>query len=103
MKLEKGKIKYLIPTPTLCPDCRNQRRLTWRNDRKLYKRKCGITEKSIISIFSPDKDFIVYDLDFWWSDNWKIENYFLEIDFKKSFFSQFEELLKIVPKRALVK
>ncbi len=101
--LWNGKVKYLIPAPTLCPECRNQRRLAWRNDRNLYKRKCDITGKSIISIFSPDKPFIVYDLDFWWSDEWKVENYFLEIDFEKSFFKQFEELLKIVPKRALVK
>jgi hypothetical protein len=35
--------KYSIPTPTLCPDCRQQRRLTFRNERKLYKRKCDAT------------------------------------------------------------
>ncbi|NUJ97999.1 hypothetical protein HGA92_04410 [Candidatus Gracilibacteria bacterium] len=101
--LENGKIKYLIPSPTLCPDCRNQRRLSWRNDRNLYKRECNKIKKTIISIFSPDKNFTVYDLDFWWSDNWKIEDYFLKINFEKSFFAQFKELLKVVPKRALVK
>jgi len=31
--------KYSIPTPKLCPDCRQQRRLTFRNERSLYKRK----------------------------------------------------------------
>jgi Zn ribbon nucleic-acid-binding protein len=35
--------KYLIPSPTFCPDCRQQRRLTFRNERKLYKRKCDAT------------------------------------------------------------
>ncbi|MBP9812796.1 hypothetical protein KBC86_05410, partial [Candidatus Gracilibacteria bacterium] len=29
--------KYQIPSPTLCPDCRQQRKLVWRNERKLYK------------------------------------------------------------------
>jgi len=35
--------KYLIPSPTLCPDCRHQRRLSFRNERNLYKRKCDAT------------------------------------------------------------
>jgi hypothetical protein len=30
--------KYLIPFPTLCPFCRDQRRLSFRNERFLYKR-----------------------------------------------------------------
>ena len=42
--------KYTIPTPTLCPDCRQQRRLSFRNDRKLYKGNCYITWKSFISM-----------------------------------------------------
>jgi Zn ribbon nucleic-acid-binding protein len=32
--------KYSIPSPTLCPDCRQQRRLSFRNERSLYKRNC---------------------------------------------------------------
>ncbi|MBU0627024.1 hypothetical protein KKG31_00015 [Patescibacteria group bacterium] len=35
--------KYLIPAPTLCPDCRQQRRISFRNERSLYKRKCDLT------------------------------------------------------------
>ena len=73
--LENGKIKYLIPTPTFCPDCRQQRRLTWRNERKLYKRKCDASGKEIISIYSPDKNYKVYNQDFWWSDSWKALSY----------------------------
>jgi uncharacterized protein YbaR (Trm112 family) len=62
--------KYSIPTPTLCPDCRQQRRLSFRNERKLYKRNCDATGKSIISIYSPDKPYKVYNQDFWLSDKW---------------------------------
>jgi hypothetical protein len=36
-------IKHQIPPPTLCPDCRQQRRLSFRNERNLYKRKCDAT------------------------------------------------------------
>jgi len=43
-----GEIKYSIPTPTLCPDCRQQHRLLFRNTRKLYKRKCDASGKEMI-------------------------------------------------------
>ena len=33
-------IKFQIPTPTLCPEERQRRRLSFRNESKLYKRKC---------------------------------------------------------------
>ena len=66
---------FQIPTPTLCPGCRQQRRLSFRNERKLYKRKCDATGKDIISMYSPDKKFKVYHQDFWWSDKWDGLNY----------------------------
>ncbi|MDD5769472.1 MAG: hypothetical protein PHE25_00745 [Candidatus Gracilibacteria bacterium] len=92
-----GGKKYNIPSPSLCPDCRQQRRLSFRNERKLYKRKCDATKKDIISIYSPNKMFKVYDQDFWWSDNWDPMDYGRDFDFSKSFFEQFDELLKEVP------
>ena len=35
--------KYLIPTPRLCPEERQRRRLMFRNERKLYRRNCDAT------------------------------------------------------------
>ncbi|MBU0648288.1 hypothetical protein KJ855_03865 [Patescibacteria group bacterium] len=32
--------KYPIPAPTLCPQCRQRRRLAMRNKRVLYERQC---------------------------------------------------------------
>ena len=47
-----GDIAYYneikVPAPTFCPDCRQQRRLVWRNERNLYKRKCSATGAEII-------------------------------------------------------
>ncbi len=103
LSLWDGNIKYLIPVPTLCPDCRQQRRLAWRSERKLYKRKCDFSGKDIISIYSPDKPYKVYDQEIWWSDSWDVMDYGRDFDFNRSFFSQFDDLLKAVPKRALVK
>jgi hypothetical protein len=67
--------KFNIPTPTLCPDCRQQRRLSFRNERKLYKRKCDATGENIISMYSLDKNLKVYHQDFWWSDKWDVMDY----------------------------
>ncbi|MDP2103545.1 MAG: hypothetical protein Q8K26_01330 [Candidatus Gracilibacteria bacterium] len=90
--------RYAIPTPTLCPDCRQQRRLSFRNERKLYKRKCDATGRDIISIYSPDKPFKVYHQDFWWSDKWDPMEYGRDFDFGRSFFEQYGDLLKSVPR-----
>ena len=84
--------KFQIPTPSLCPDCRQQRRLSFRNERKLYKRKCDATGENIISIYSPDKEFIVYEQSFWWSDKWSPLDYWKDFDFSKSFFEQFKNV-----------
>jgi hypothetical protein len=35
--------KYQIPTPRLCPEERQRRRLMFRNERRLYKRKFDAT------------------------------------------------------------
>lgn len=90
--------KYLIPTPTLCPACREQRRFTWRNERNLYKRNCDATWKNMISIFSPDKPYKVYNQTDWWTDKWDALDYAKDFDFSRTFFEQFNELLLSVPK-----
>lgn len=96
-----GKI-YQIPPPTLCPDCRQQRRLAFRNERKLYKRKCDATGKDIISCFSPEKQAPVYDLEYWWSDHWDQMSYGKEASFSLSFIHQFRGIYEHIPKRALM-
>ncbi|NUJ98001.1 hypothetical protein HGA92_04420 [Candidatus Gracilibacteria bacterium] len=99
--LENGKIKYLIPPPTLCHQCREQRRLSFANVRKLYKRKCDASGKDIISIYSPDKPYKVYEQEIWWSDKWEALDYGKDFDFSRSFFTQFNDILKKVPKISL--
>lgn len=94
--------KYPIPEPTLCPTCRAQRRLAFRNERKLYHRKCDLSGKEIISIFSPDKQNKVYYQPEWWSDKWDALDYGREYDFSKPFFDQFQALLNEVPHMNLI-
>lgn len=95
-----GRI-FLIPTPTLCPQCREQSRLAWRNEHKLYTRKCDLTGRDIISVHASDKTYPVYSSDAWWSDNWDALIYGKDFDFSKSFFEQFKTLLEQVPRAAL--
>ncbi len=92
-----GKMKCKIPTPTLCPEERQRRRLAFRNERKLYKRICDFSWKEIISIYSPDKDFKVYDQSIWWSDKRNALEYWVDIDMKKSFAEQFRNILHKIP------
>ncbi len=87
--------KYLIPEPTFCPDCRAQRRMSWRNERKFHKRKCDLCQKSILSMYSAEVKFPVYCLDCWWSDNWTCPAQ--DFDFTRPFFEQFFELRDKTP------
>ncbi len=89
--------KYEISAPTLCPDCRQQRRLARRIERNLYRRKCDLTGKPIISTFSEDKDYTVYEESQRITDKWSAKDYGRDFDFNKTFFEQFDELLKKVP------
>ena len=96
-----GKV-FEIPTPTLCPECRQQRRLIWRKERWLHKRTCDATGKEMISMYSPDKNLVVYDQDIWWSDKWDALNYWIDFDFSKSFFEQYWDFIKKVPHKTLI-
>lgn len=90
--------KIKVPPPTFCPDCRLQRRFTFRNERTLYKRKCDGGGKSIISVYSLDKPFKVYERDYYWSDAWDALSYGKDYDFSRNFFDQFKELQEKVPR-----
>jgi hypothetical protein len=93
--------KELIPPPTLCPECRQQRRLAFRNAHTLYKRKCDLTGQMIISTASPDKPYKVYNQNDWWSDKWDALSYGRPFDFNRSAFEQMRALQRDVPRLSL--
>src|SRR6185295_1356337 len=94
--------KYLVPSPTLCPDCRQQRRLAFRNERNLYRRKSSLSEQEIISIYSKEKPYTVYSQEEWWSDTWDGLEYGREFNFSELFFAQFQKLSLEVPRVSLI-
>ncbi|MBN2086797.1 zinc-ribbon domain containing protein [Candidatus Peregrinibacteria bacterium] len=90
--------KIDVPEPTLCPECRLQRRLAWRNESNLYSLKCDLCNKNMITCYNGDYDSPVYCKECWWSDNWDPRTYGRDFDFSRPFFEQYDELLKVVPK-----
>lgn len=96
-----GEKRFAIPEPTRCPICRWQRRLAFRNERQLYQRNSDLSDKQIISVFSPDSGYKVYDQDEWFSDAWDGCEFSRPFDFSRSFTEQFSDLIRAVPHAAL--
>ncbi len=96
--------KMKVPPPTLCVDCRRVRRLIWRNERTLHRRKCDVPghDEMLISMYSPQSPVTVYDHKYWWSDEWDPMQYGREYDFSRPFFDQWKALLYETPTPALI-
>ena len=95
-------LQLKIPPPTLCPECREQRRMTFRNERSLYMRACDLCGKKTISMFSPVNQYKVYCHLCWWSDKWDAMIYGLEYDLNESFLKQFSQLIFKIPQIAIL-
>lgn len=93
-----GERSFPLPNPRSCPDCRLQRRLMFRNDRHFYHRDSAKSGKKIVTIYSPEKPYTVYDKDEWWADDWDPRDYGRDIDFSRTFAEQFQELRLQVPR-----
>ncbi|MDP3784989.1 MAG: hypothetical protein Q8R12_02845 [bacterium] len=89
--------KIKVPPPTWCPECRMVRRMTYRNEHSLYRRKDLASGNEIISMFAPNGPFKIYEHSYWWSDKWDPLSFGREYDFSKPFFVQFRELFEMVP------
>ncbi len=92
-----GGKKYAVPPPTLCPDCRLQRRLSHNNESKLFRRTSSKSGKSIVSSIPPDSPHKVYEPAEWWADDWDARAFAKDTDPARPFFEQFHELLLDVP------
>lgn len=94
--------KIKVPPPTWCPECRQTRRYAWRNERTLYRRNCDLCNKSMVTIYSPNKPHKVYCTECWWGDNWDSAYYGRDFDFNRPFFEQFRQMQLEVPRLALL-
>ncbi len=94
--------KIGVPPPTFCPQCRLIRRIVFRNERTLYKRKCDLCGAEKIFMYPPNTPFPVYCKPCWWSDQWDSKSFGRAYDFSKSFFEQFGELFLAVPRCGVI-
>ena len=94
--------RFQVPEPTLCPNCRLQRRYNMRNERVLYRRKCDLTGAPIVTIFAPDSPYTVYSQDAWWSDNWDQMQYGVDVDFTRPILRQLKDIQLKQPRLALL-
>lgn len=86
--------RYSIPTPTLCPYCRDQRRLSFLNQLKLYKNTCLKCHKDIVSRFSPASGIKNYCNACWSAEDWNQLEYGQDVDLSRSFFEQIGFLVR---------
>ena len=89
--------KYTLPLPDNCPKCRRQYRLAWRNMSKLFRRKCDLSWKEILSFYTEQAKHPVYEISLWDGNEWNPLEYGRSFDFSRSFFEQFGELKSVVP------
>ena len=89
--------KFQIPPPTLCPECRLQRRLAFRNPIHVAWRTCAVSGRKVLSAYSVESRAKVIENDIWWGDSWDPLEYGRQYDPSKSFFPQFQLLRDAVP------
>ncbi len=95
-----GKIQ--VPPPTDCPECRQRDRIIFRNFKTFYKRPSDKSKRPLISMYSAAVPFPVWSHEEWWADDWDTFTYGRDFDFSRPFFAQFQELLNIVPRFAMM-
>jgi len=79
-------------------DQKMQHLMAFRNEWKLYKRKCDFTGESFLSAYNPDCPFTVYKNSVWWGDEWNAMDYGQDFDYNRPFFEQYRELQLKVPR-----
>lgn len=89
--------KIKVPPPTFCPECRMIRRLSFRNERNLFRRKDALTGKDIFSGFPSEANLNTYENNYWFGDGWNPLVYGVDYNFSKTFFEQFHDLFSLVP------
>lgn len=92
--------KIQVSIPTRCPECRVKRRMAWRNERFLHKRKSDLSGEEMISQYSEKAPFPVYTTKEFFFREWNPP--FLEYDLNRSFLEQFRELQLKTPRSALL-
>lgn len=93
--------KELIPPPLLCPMCRMQRRMAWRNHCQVYRNAAATAERAAFSMWASTSPFPFYENALWFSDSWDPLASGASVDLQKPFFPQFMAVHDCSPHFAL--
>lgn len=101
-----GDAAFEFPPPAECPECRLQIRTSHRNEQHLYAGVSSLSGDRIISLYADQAPlgppYLVYNSEEWHSDSWDALTYGRAFNFGRSFFEQFADLQKSVPRLGLV-
>src|SRR3989344_1792727 len=94
-----------VPPPTLCPQCRMQRRLAWRMVLipVFYKKQCNAPghDEKVITFYSQKIPVKVYDDQFYVSDQWDPLELGRAYTSGLTFFEQMKSVIYDVPHQTL--
>ncbi|MDC0358308.1 hypothetical protein OAO01_05780, partial [Oligoflexia bacterium] len=92
--------KLPLPIPSLCPQCRLQRRMAHRN--QIYvTRGSSASNEALFSMYLGQPPFpLLSNADWWDEKGWRPENFGQTFDFARPFFDQWRELRDQVPRPA---
>lgn len=92
--------------PRYCPECRMLNRTCHRNERTFYRTTSAKSGKEVIALYAPrplwGHPYQVYTQEEWRCDDVDPMQYGRPFDFSRSFFDQFAELVKVVPRMNLI-
>ena len=88
MQIKELYSKYDIKEPNQPYEERHKKRLAWRNERNMYKRKCDLSGEEIIAIYPQNTPFPVYTPNAWYSDDWDPIQYGKDLQVKHEIFSE---------------
>src|SRR3989338_8960027 len=81
--------KLNVPLSDICTEERQRQKMAFRNEKSLYKGKCHLCGKSVVTIFSEDSPYTIYCNECWWGDKWHALDYGADFNFDRTFFEQF--------------
>ena len=93
--------KIKVPSPTWCPKCRLERRMSFNNTWNIFWRNCDKCGKKTLSMYPPEQKLTVYCQPCWWGDGWDGTEYAKDYDPSRPFFEQVKELIDKTPHAAL--
>lgn len=94
--------KIPIPLPTLSPSARMRRRMLFRNERGLYPCTSALSGKKVISVYHPEMVAQVINQQEAFSDAYTPFDYGVSYDDTRSFFDQYRQLRKNIPRPGVI-